>query len=958
MEQTLGVVEKNLGRVEKTSSKMNKTLERYHRALTIKEKVDILRKNKIYNYNYEDLHKWINVRGVVNEDNIYEMIHSYNMSVDKFNNGFKKLTTTEELILEKEVCKSEWYKFYLDSVENFFLEESKINELQDLDLNYTMLPFTRKAKNEIEKSIKKLKNIKVENKAIIKIIEKILAVGINCGIKTFIWELNKFVEKNRVPSEQEDNKVYFNKFIKNTFLGKDDFKEFYSEHPVILRIMIIKIQQIIENFNFIFQEIDFNYKEISNIFNINYKENAIIDIHCNEGDTHQQGNFVIKLDFKDGSIIYKPRNLKIYGKFYEFIDLLNKEGGEFNIYRQKRFYSEKYTLEEYVKYESCNSEEEIIEYFKNFAQICTLIYILRGNDIHYENIIAHGKYPVIVDLETLFQHQLDVLDSKESSFYKAYKECIHSIAGTALIPIVTFSKGENGRGIDISALNGKSQKLPYKVLGITNVNTNNMRFEYKEVELKDAKNIPMLLEKRVDFKGYVDIILKEFERTMKFLMKNKEKIIGKEGYINVFKDIIVRHLLKATQSYAKMMDFSSHPNYSKEMSNLERMFANIWSYNYKNKIVIKSEFEDMLFSDIPIFFGKTDSRDLINSRGEVIHNYFDESSFSKVVNRIENLSSREIDKQIAQILISLGLYLDINKKSFEKRKSISNCEKIMDVFNKERDILLKEAIVIADRIMEEAIEDELYNTVTWNNVAYDEINECWKVRPLDEGIASGISGLLIFFSSINTLARKPEYEALILKMINSLEDIPNIQLKDSLYEGEISILYSLSQVYSNLKNNYVYEKIYKLAKKIMKEIEDNDINITVDLKQIMLNIYEYKKDVEFLNFAEKLKEGVSSEEKEKEFLDNLDDTLEKGNMRRIDMLLNKFNESSSLKYEKEINKIVSKVILEKRENGDYKYYTIKGYTSVGLFNGLAGIGYEMLRLYNRKNIKSIFNLNY
>ena len=28
-------------------------------------------------------------------------------------------------------------------------------------------------------------------------------------------------------------------------------------------------------------------------------------------------------------------------------------------------------------------------------------YILRTNDLHYENIIAHGEFPVIVDLETI-----------------------------------------------------------------------------------------------------------------------------------------------------------------------------------------------------------------------------------------------------------------------------------------------------------------------------------------------------------------------------------------------------------------------------------------------------------------------------------------------------------------------------------------------------------------------------
>lgn len=58
-----------------------------------------------------------------------------------------------------------------------------------------------------------------------------------------------------------------------------------------------------------------------------------------------------------------------------------------------------------------------------------------------------------------------------------------------------------------------------------------------------------------------------------------------------------------------------------------------------------------------------------------------------------------------------------------------------------------------------------------------------------------------------------------------------------------------------------------------------------------------------------------------------------------------------------INNKIGELFERRKVNGDYNYYTIDGYTSVGLFYGLSGIGYELLRLYDYENIPNILNLD-
>lgn len=72
------------------------------------------------------------------------------------------------------------------------------------------------------------------------------------------------------------------------------------------------------------------------------------------------------------------------------------------MYVHKAFYGDNYTFDSYVEYRECSNEIQVNRYYGRFGQLCSLIWVLCGNDIHYENIIAYSEYPVIIDVETLF----------------------------------------------------------------------------------------------------------------------------------------------------------------------------------------------------------------------------------------------------------------------------------------------------------------------------------------------------------------------------------------------------------------------------------------------------------------------------------------------------------------------------------------------------------------------------
>ncbi|MGC3758358.1 DUF4135 domain-containing protein, partial [Enterococcus faecalis] len=81
----------------------------------------------------------------------------------------------------------------------------------------------------------------------------------------------------------------------------------------------------------------------------------------------------------------------------------------------------------------------------------------------YENIIAHGEYPVIIDNETFFQQNIP-LEFGNSATVDAKYKYLDSLMVTGLVPYLAMkdksdSKDEGG---NLSALNFIEQSVPFK----------------------------------------------------------------------------------------------------------------------------------------------------------------------------------------------------------------------------------------------------------------------------------------------------------------------------------------------------------------------------------------------------------------------------------------------------------------------------------------------------------------
>ncbi len=813
-------------------------------ALTSRERFEILKRTDL-NISNEYINKWKNRKSIINSESFNTKLKYEGFTEEEYNYAIKDLNNCEKEKLYHKLSEMKWYKDFQDTIVYI---DKKSNEKEDIiyDVGYAIRNFTLYAKNKVLKVTNKSK-VKIENEAIIKIISSLNVVLANIIQKSLVEELYFSKEQNLLKGKTSQER--YEAFIKNNFCKKESIISFYSKYPVLARIMTVKTEYFIENISEAIGRLNNNINEIVKELEINIENKNIINIDCNQGDSHQKGKGVIKFIFdNDIKLIYKPRNLEIAKNYYKFINWFNLNSGLLDLNINKAVYKDRYTFEKYIEYKDNTSENEIINYYLRFGELTSIIYFLCGTDMHAENLIVNGEYPCIVDLETLFERTNSLANYDSADAY-AILETRDSVTSTGLLPFTVFNENIEGKGIDMSGLNGHEQKLPYKVLIPVNVMTDEMKFEYHEFVRPGAKNIPKLNNSEVDFKKYIKYILEGFRKACKFIINNKKYLCEENSILKIFKNNLVRQVIKGTNRYYTMLEFSYHPNCTKDFLEREKLLENLWGYPYKNKKVVKYEIEDMMFDDIPVFFTKCDSNDLITSNGEKIEKYYDETGVEKVLRRIKKFNSDELEKQIAYIITSCGLYEECRNEFFSQT--------VLNPFYKDsRDKIyyLDEAINIGKNLINSSIRSLDNKTINWNSVVFE--NGEYKISPLNEGFKDGLSGIALFFHKLYKLTSQIEYKQLSEITIDNAISKSYASKKIDINEGKVSILYPLGILYKDT-NSYKYKEFIN---ETMCSLKNNSEKICsrqspkeiVDIIQVILSIYLLLREEDYLSIAEGL----------------------------------------------------------------------------------------------------------
>lgn len=645
------------------------------------------------------------------------------------------------------------------------------------------------------------------------------------------------------------------------FLGNDKYiKELFSIYPGLKRMLIELMENLANNYILLQERMEKDTLLLEDKFGGKKGWTEVKNIRTSGSDSHKKGNSVFLIQFQDGrKIVYKPHGLKVekaYQSFLEFISSnCKKDFKQFLILD-----CGDYGWEEFVVNLPCNSEAEVRNYYYRIGVLVFCNYILNVNDIHTENLIANGGYPVVVDAETVLDNKRD--KKKKSGREKIYDKIHESVLYSGVLPFYKYTK--NGKGINMSALNGQEgEQYPILIPRLKNAGTSNMHYEYERPITQASNNLLRLGEKVKEPNQYIDEICEGFFDAYTFCLDNKKLILN---YVSIFENIEVRHLVQDTQRYSMLLHTSYNPDFLQDakdrqlflcavLKNVEQMQGNME--------IAKLEIKDMLNMDIPYFYSNTSKEDLYGSEGEVVKNYFAESSIQHLRNKICSMGKKDREEQIRFIKIILT---DLNDVKVEKPKKDINelCISRSDNEHGQKEYKKNAILKILHTLEQKAFYGDDGQDINWIGITSigNSENSSWNIQPLGVYLYEGLGGIALFYNAlqqsdfdVDLSAACKAFETMMFQYTDDmLERSTDLEKESSgAYAGEASVIYVYEVLYKITgKQKYLEyaEKHCKILEYALKADENNDLIYgNAGAVIVLLNLYHLAQKDIYLQLA-------------------------------------------------------------------------------------------------------------
>lgn len=315
------------------------------------------------------------------------------------------------------------------------------------------------------------------------------------------------------PAEYDDlPTTHFEQF--RAYLLGDGFADLCYDYPMFARLLTVQIRQWTDHLREFVQRLNADREHIAETFTEG-QLGRVVELEPLADDTHGDGRAVMRVEFESGTVVvYKPRSVAVGKRFHETLEEICRATAVPSFDTPDYVVSDGYGWMEWVEREDCESESAVERYYERAGALTAVAYLFEFTDCHYENTIAAGETPVLIDAETVFHPYID--PDRDSGKVSSEALSSETVLLSLLLPY------EDGQP------HGSPSKLPTKVAGIgvstdsTKLrhvkkprvqapNTDVMSVEHEHPEIERTDNIPAVDGDPRLPDAYLDNILDGFE---------------------------------------------------------------------------------------------------------------------------------------------------------------------------------------------------------------------------------------------------------------------------------------------------------------------------------------------------------------------------------------------------------------------------------------------------------------
>jgi type 2 lantibiotic biosynthesis protein LanM len=537
----------------------------------------------------------------------------------------------------------------------------------------------------------------------------------------------------------------------------------------------------------------------------------LVELGGGLSDPHRGGRGVWKLWFREDidedrriGLVYKPRSLAVDGHFQSLLAFCNRGArrgalglGDLRHARPARLgagFPELRTLRlvdcgdhgwvELVERRDCDRAGAARFYLRQGAYLA-LLHALDGADLHYENVIASGEHPMLVDLETLFHPWLPGDDGRDARA-RAQAMLRDSVMRTALLPGRAWGDRERA-GVNIGGLgDGRTQLSPRASLAWMHAGTDEMRAGEHRFAVPPGDNLPRVAGEVVPVSHHIEELVAGFEAMTRFLLAERGALLEPGGPLRAFAGAPVRRLLRPTSAYAHLLEASHHPDHLRDALDREQLCDLLWKVSQGMPVLQRAlamEKEDLRHGDVPYFTTRPDSRDLWDSRGARLPDVFAAPALDAVASHLASRGERDIAEQVFLLRGAISA-MSIGTAAPERAPSplIARGRTALDA-----------AIAIAEQLHATAIRGA--RDATWLGMDAARDGAGVDLAALRGGLYDGTGGIALFLAYLGDLIGEERFVRLAVRAARvtraALEDDSD---GPSGFCGTLSHLYVLAQL--------------------------------------------------------------------------------------------------------------------------------------------------------------------
>jgi len=693
--------------------------------------------------------------------------------------------------------------------------------------------------------------------------------------RTMTLEINVFKLEGKLIGETSQERFTAFSLL---LLEEEVFENFLSEYPLLFRQILIDTENKLRFINEFINHLIQDWEKIWGILLESQETFPLSQIKF-AGDSHRNGRSVLILDFSSKhKLVYKPRDLSTDVHFYQLLEWLNDKGVQPGFRTLKILNCKSHGWVEFIEQKECSSLSEVERFFQRQGGNLAILHSLSATDFHFENVIASGEHPILIDLESLFHIPEMQLESGNAS-QEASLILQNSVFAVGMLPSRIWAS-KQGDSVDVSALGGiagQMSSLPLPVL--ENTGTDEIKLVRKKLGLRSESNLPVFDGNAMDVTNFRKDFHTGFVNTYNIILDNRKELINDNGIIMSFANDEVRRIVRDTHSYYRLLLESFHPDVLRDAIDRDILLDNLWLGHSSRKMadqVIQAEQEDIWQGDIPYFSTTPSSKNLICSNGNSIVDFFETSGLERVKEKINSLSQEDLELQIFLINYSLSTSKPLSKAyPINQRNTYRNelSTQWNDHLNKGKSLntplkraeFLSEATKIGEQLIKRAIIKN--NDACW--IGDTILGEHIGIGPTNFSLYSGNAGVALFFAHLTNITGETKYKDIATKSLNLIINQFEGDLKDQsqniigsgAFEGMGGLIYTFAHISKLWNNRGLLDFSARLVKSLSDQVSTgysspDIISGSAGLIGCLIPYYELTGDPVALKLAIKNGEGL------------------------------------------------------------------------------------------------------